>query len=173
MGNAPTFEGGRELARYIDPDERNGDGHAAASAFLPIPEDLQNPDKAHLSVNSTEVEPQREIAEYFRAVRQDGQGDVALYVNKIQNYVNCGRKADVRIRSCSNGPSWVFDSNRGQEDAFKHRPVKPVKETGRPGSPSHSGIEFIRAMNGLQHRKFARLLAKKPRYHIFNQALRP
>ena len=55
-GNVPLFKVNSELARYIDPDERNGDNHAAASAFLLSEEDL-NSKNAHLSVNATECEP--------------------------------------------------------------------------------------------------------------------
>ena len=165
LRGTPTFKGKKELARYVDPDETQGNRHAAASAFLPTEEDLKNTAKAHLSVNSTEVESRKDIARYFRTIRQNGEGKVALYVNQVIKYVGCGRKAGAIIRSCPDGSPWVFDSVAGKkEDAFLHRPVAPVYRTGRPGSPSHSGIEFIRTMNERQQRKFARCLAKKPRY---------
>lgn len=154
--------------RYIDPDERRGDRHATMSAFLPSEVDLRNPQNVHLSVNSTEVETIPEISDYFRTTQQNGHGEVALYVNKVQRFVDCGRKAGVQIVSQVDEPHWTFIGVNGPEGAFRHRPVQAQK-TGRPGSPSHCGIEFIRAMNELQQRRFARELAKKPRFHIINK----
>lgn len=162
---APSFDGRTEFARYIDEDEREGDNHAAVSAFLMDTDDMSDPKKAHLSVNATELESVSDIAAYYRATLQDGVGPVALCVHKVHKYVDAGKKAGSSVRR-SSVHSWVFDGPSEEEPAFKHRFVQAIKEKGRPASPSHCGVEFLRVLSELQQRNFARVLAKRPKFHI-------
>jgi hypothetical protein len=140
--------------------------HAAASAFLLGEADL-NSKNAHLSVNATECEPIGQIASYFRAAFQEGKGEVAVCLHKVHRYVDSGRKAGATIRDTKSEPQWVFPEDGSESPAFRHRPVPARKML--TASPSHCGVEFVRALSDVQQRNFARLMAKKPRFHIFPQ----
>jgi hypothetical protein len=153
-----------ELAHYIDPLSRQGDNHAAFSAFLLNPRDREKPDEAHLSVNATEVETIAQIAGTYREMFQSGTGEVAICTHKVRRYVDCGRKAGIQITNPSN--AWVFQSSAGQLPAFRHRPGHAVPRKGIPANKSHCGVEFVRELNNLQERQFARRLAKKPKFHL-------
>ena len=52
---------------------------------------------SHLSVNSTEVESLKEIADFHRRNWQEGRGKAALTVHKIFDYCDSARKSNVPI----------------------------------------------------------------------------
>jgi hypothetical protein len=163
-----SFRSKTELARYISPIERNGKNHASRTAFM-LDEDNPTTNEErlpHLSVNATECEPIKDIANYFREKFQKGSGDVAICVHKVQQYVDRGRKAGASIRSSNSDPFWLFEENGVGLSAFKHR---PVSRRGGPNSPSHCGVEFVRKLDDLQQRNFSRLMAKYPRFHALTE----
>lgn len=161
----PTFAGRTELARYITVHERRGTRHAAASAFLLSDTDISSGSNPHLSVNSLEVESLAHIGDYLRKVFQADTGEVALCTHKVQRYVNEGRTCGLTI-SHGADEGWTFVEGRASSAAFKHRPVQGLRARGRPGSQSHCGVEFLRAMTDLQRRQFARRMARSPRFHV-------
>jgi hypothetical protein len=168
LADKPTFVGNSELARYVHPLQIDGTKHATPAAFLPSDDDLKDTTKAYLSVNSTEVESQEAIADYFRAVLQDGEGDVAIHTTKVQTYVNGGRREGVKIKYRPSESRWVFTSESGEEeDAFLHHEIRRSSSSGLPNSPSHCGVEFVRRLDDLEIRSLARFLAKSPRCHVY------
>lgn len=160
---SPTFRGKKELARYIHPTERDGDNHAASSAFLLDSDNLSHAEP-HLSVNSTETESLADIANYYRDTLQDAGGEVAICVHQVNRYVDAGRHAGTEI-TASHDHAWVFNDKSGELPAFKHRPVQPHRKS-ESGSPSHCGVEFLRSLSDLNQHKFARRMAKSPRFHL-------
>jgi hypothetical protein len=162
--DAPSFGERTELTRFIDSDERCSGNRAAASAFLFSPEDFRDP-SAHLSVNSLEVETIGEIANYYRSVFQDGDGEVAMCIHKVHRYIDGGRHAGVQVTQSADF-QWVFLEQGRPSAAFKHRPIPPVRPKSRPPSPSHSGVEFLRSLDDVQQRKFARRMAQRPRFQV-------
>jgi len=157
----PTFVGRYELARYIDPIERDGT-HASWTAFLLTEQDLRS-QEPHLSVNSLEVETLEAIADYYRQTIAAGQEDISVCTHKVQRYVECGRSSGAVIVS-DPADSWIFTTAGGDRaPAFKHR---EVRVRGGSSSLSHCGVEFIRALSEVQQRQLARRLARTPRFHM-------
>ena len=107
------------------------------------------------------------IASYFREAFQEGKSEVTVCLHKVHKYVDNGRKAGATIRDTKGEPQWLFPEDGSESSAFKHRPVPARKMLA--ASPSHCGVEFVRALSDVQQRNFARLMAKKPRFHIFPQ----
>lgn len=145
-----------DLSRYVHPDERKNDRHAAASAFEMTIDDLAHR-TPHLSVNCLKIEDREVVASQCRDQFQQGAGVVALAVHKVADYIIKGKTAGAVL---TNNGEWAFIEGPLQLAAFKHRPTKL--------SPSHCGVEFLRSLDELQRRRFARELAKRPRLHLFH-----
>jgi len=160
---SPTFSARAQLVRYVDDANRLRGNRPAVATFLPDPPS-SNPDSDHLSVNSLEIESMKQIAEYHRS-RQGDNGQVALCVHKVFDYNEAGKKCGVRVFYDHEDSRWLFVGRRGaHEEAYRHRPVKA--HDNPLGSPSHCGVEFVRALNDHTAAQFARRLAKR-RFHSF------
>lgn len=167
----PSFKGSSELARYIHEEDRNGDRHAAPTAFMLSPEDLAKSGRAYLSVNSLEVEAPAAIATYCRDAFQDGIGDVAICTHKVTQYVTAARKFGVTVSSEKG--EWVFGGQNGPSRMFTHLPTTPNARKGFPGSKSHCGVHFVRELSELKQKSLARHLAKSPRFHLHREPTKP
>lgn len=161
----PSFREKCLLVRYIHPTERQNDNHAAASAFL-LGDDEMGDSAAHLSVNANEIESRSVIARYFADVFQDGIGPVAMCTHQVIRYVGECRNVGLPIAK-ANDPPWEFSEEGTQRPAFRHRKVQPFKRS-ETGSASHCGVEFVRALTDTQRRKFARRMAREPRFHLLD-----
>ena len=165
--NVPKFSAKARVVRYIDEINRLSGNRTSAAAFIEPPSG--KPDD-HLSVNSLEVETLQQIAKYHRWRAQGDRGQVALSEHKVHEYSDGAAKAGVTIYYDRHESRWQF-SMRGSapEDAYKHRPVKPhYSDTGSSeimGSPSHSGIEFKRALSLHAAARFARRMSGK-KFHL-------
>jgi len=149
----PSFKKSSELARYVDPDELKSGGRVSSVAFLP------NPGDSHLSVNSVEVDSLKNIADYFRSTFKNGSGDVAVACRKINEYNSAGKFAGLSIQNNRSTGKWVYNSEHGPIDAYKHRPTHK--------SYSHCGVEFINSdVDKLTLKKITRRLAGN-RPHLF------
>jgi len=146
-----TFGGKVRLARHVDPDERDGN-YVSYTAFSLSPEDLKAK-QPYLSVNSTQMEPIVQIIEIYRN-RQQGKGDVAVSIKKVYDYVKEGRSAGAQITSRRGEHQWIFPDMDGNAPAFLHRPNQ--------SNNSHCGVEFLRSLEELQQRDFARSMARHP-----------
>jgi hypothetical protein len=159
----PTFSAKSGLVRYVNDIHRLKNNRPAVASFLP---DLPsaNPADDHLSVNSLEAETIKEIAAYYRWKWQNGLGRVALCVHKVYEYSEAGKKGGVSITYSRGLSIWQFLSLAGkQEAAYKHRPVR--RHDNPFGSPSHSGVEFVRALSEHGAACFARRLSGK-KFHL-------
>jgi hypothetical protein len=163
--NEPTFGSRKELVRYIDEINRHKGNRPAPAAFIDLaPRDAKN---HHLSVNSTELEHVRDIADYFRALMKPSDGKVALCIHKVHAYSEAGRKAGVQLTFNKSAGRWEFKGlKNSMEAAYKYRPSLgsdvPVK------SKSHCGVEFARVMDYNAASKFARRLTRG-RFHVFSE----
>ena len=159
----PRFSAKSELVRYVDEINRLRNRRPAVAAFLPDPPSA-DPANDHLSVNSLEVESIDEIAAYHRWKWQSNAGRVALCVHKVHDYNDAAKKSEVPVIYDPELSKWQFSSGGSKlEDAYRHRPV-PMHNNPL-GSPSHSGVEFARALKGHNAGKFARRLSGR-RFHL-------
>lgn len=158
---SPTFSGRSRLVRYVDEVNRLRSGHPAVATFLPDPPS-ENPDNDHLSVNSLEIESMAQIAAYHRW-RQGDNGQVALCEHQLREYNDTGKKFGVDI-FYDQQRNWKFTARSGtHEDAYRYRPV-PVHNNPL-GSPSHCGVEFVRAFKEHSAAQFARRMSRR-RFHL-------
>lgn len=158
----PTFSSKSELVRYVDEVNRLSGNRPAVATFLPDPPSVM-PDNDHLSVNSLEVESLAEICAYHRWRGQRDAGKVALCVHKVHDYIDAGRKCDLTIAYDMQLSKFQFSFVGKRQDAFKHRPV--AIHNNPVGSPSHSGVEFVRVLKEHKAAQFARRLSGK-RFHL-------
>jgi hypothetical protein len=129
----------------------------AVATFLPDPPS-SNPSQDHLSVNSLDVETIDQIARYHQWKWQNEKGEVALCIHKVHEYSDAGRKCGIAITYDKHTAKWLFSLDVTKfEEAYKHRPVPTFSNPF--GSPSHSGVEFARALKEHNATKFARRLS--------------
>ena len=125
------------------------------AAFVP------NPGDSYLSVNSTEIEGQNDIATYYRNLFQNGFGAVAIACRKVFDYNSAATKAGIRISFCKVECKWKYQASEGPKDAYKHRPI-PKK------SESHCGVEYMgNDTEYLTIKKIARRLSSGDKPHVF------
>jgi len=159
----PKFASKAKLARYISEEFRLRGNRPADAAFLPDPRST-NPENDHFSVNSLEVEKVKEIAAYHRHNWQSNAGEVALCMHNVHDYSDVGRKCSVSINFDRKTGTWSFISSAGRSElAYRHRPV--TTNVKNPlGSPSHCGVEFVRALSEYAETQFARRMSGKGRF---------
>ena len=158
VARSPKFGERSSLCLFVHEDQRMSGSRPSSAAFIKAPDD------DHLSVNSLELESLAIIADYYRQVLQeDASVGVAIAVNNVASYNLSGRSAGVSIMYDETSESWQFAVADDGGDAYKHRPVR--KTPARLGSPSHCGVEFVRALDDLGERKFARRMARN-KYHV-------
>jgi hypothetical protein len=154
---APTFSAKSKLVRYVNEINRLSGNRPAVATFLPDPPSA-NPGNDHLSVNSLEVETMTEIAAYHRWKWQNNMGDVALCVHKVHEYSDAGKKSGIQVTYDKPSAKWMFAADGAKpEEAYRHRPVHI--HNNPLGSPSHSGVEFARALRQHKAAQFARRLS--------------
>ena len=158
----PTFSERSELVRYVSGVNRLKNNRPAVAAFLPD-QPAEDPKKEYLSVNSLELERIDVVAAYHRALWQQGSGKVALSVHKVFEYSDAARKCGVDLNYDRESTTWKFRNGSKQEVAYKHHPV--LGSHIPLNSKSHSGVEFIRALDEYAADKFARRMAGK-RFHL-------
>lgn len=159
MARVPTFGEKKELARYIEPDDRLGGSRPGIAAFM------VNSGESHFSVNSTELETIDEIAEYYRRELQGDGAVVAVAVRKIAKYNSECRRLGVRLEFDRGTLLWnYFDSVAAKKPAYMHRPVRARSD--RLGSPSHCGVEFVTEFDDYSASKFARRMAQGQKFHL-------
>jgi hypothetical protein len=160
--NKPSFSERSTLVRYVSEENRLKGKRPAVATFLPDPPS-DTPEKDYLSVNSLEVESITTIAIYHRQKWQSDNGKVALTVHKVFEYSNAGKKCGVNLNYNRAAAQWKFRHGAKEEDAYKHHPV--IGSHLPLNSKSHSGVEFVRAMNEYSADKFARRMVGK-RFHL-------
>lgn len=154
----PTFSAKSKLVRYVDELHRLSGNRPAAATFLPDPPSA-NPSNDHMSVNSLEVETMNQIAAYHRWNWQNNMGEVGLCVHKVHEYSDAGKKCGIAVSYNKSSAKWMFSADRAKlEEAYRHRPVK-IGDKNPLGSPSHSGVEFARALKQHKAGQFARRLS--------------
>jgi hypothetical protein len=156
-----SFSGRVTLARHIEPDKRTGT-FVHHNAFMLSSVDLQTR-KPYLSVNSRQLQAIEEIIEIHRG-RQRGKGEVAVAIHKVYRYVTQGRNAGAQIVPQLREKKWMFSDSDGDAPAFLHRPNE--------ANISHCGVEFLRSLNELQQRDFARAMARHPGLQVFPAIVR-
>ena len=151
----PTFGEKTALLRYVDRDELKKGGRVPSTAFM------RNPGDTYLSVNSSEIESLKVIANYYRETFQGGAGTVAIASRKVWEFNSAARAAGVLVGFNKSNKLWEFNSTLGTQTAYKHIP-----QTRQPKSWSHCGVMYSINFDNLAEKKFARRLQGiKP--HLF------
>jgi hypothetical protein len=82
----------------------------------------------------------------------------------VNDYNDAGKKFGVDVTYDHQDSNWQFRGRHGAlEEAYRHRPVLP--HNNPVGSPSHCGVEFVRALSEHTASQFARRLARR-RFHL-------
>lgn len=159
----PTFSLKSVLVRYVPEEQRLSGNLPSPAAFEPDPITKESP-RPYLSVNATEVENEKAIADYHRSLWQNGKGKVALCKHTIFQYNDAGKKCSVSISFNKESSAWEFEATQtSKEAAYQHH---PVVESKRPyKSPSHCGVEFTRALPSNKKDKFARRMTRQ-KFHL-------
>jgi hypothetical protein len=159
---SPTFSEQSRLVRYVSEENRLTGKRPAVATFLPDPPS-ETPDKDYLSVNSLEVEGIKTIAKYHRDKWQNGDGKVALTDHKVFDYSNAGKKVGVSVTYDRATAKWTFRRGAKEELAYLHHAV--LGSHLPHNSKSHSGVEFVRALDEYAADKFARRMIAR-RFHL-------
>jgi hypothetical protein len=155
---APAFAERSELCRYIDELQRLSGNRPAPAAFM------LNPGEDYLSVNLLGVETIRQIAAYYRVVLQRGGTSVAISKHKLAAYNAAAKKAGLLLAFDAKAGVWNFTGADGQPaEAYKLRVV--AARQSRPGSPSHAGVEYLKLLDDLNAKKFARRMVRS-KFHM-------
>jgi hypothetical protein len=149
---ATSFSTKSVLLRYVREAQRYTRRRPASDVFR------RNPHERYLSVNLLGVESFAEIASYYRELFQDGTGRVAICENKLKQYNSACDEAGIRLTYVT-GDGWTFSDHDNTARAYERHPI-PARQGSR-GSPSHSGVEYVRVFDELAENAFARRLAKK------------
>lgn len=137
----PTFKATSVLARYIYPEFRHANGRPATGAYQ------RKVNEDHLSVNSTEVETIKQIAQTYAEIFESSFRPVAVAAPIVADYNESAKKVGVTISQNSTSNDWKFQDTDELSVAYRHR--------GREGNRSHCGVEFVRAFSDIQDFKFA------------------
>ena len=148
---APTFAAKSELYRYAD-CEGGRRRRALYTDFLP------NPGDEHLSVQSPEIQSREEICRYYSAALNSGASPVGVCVHQVRKYSEVGRKSGIDVTFNRSTAIWEFNEKGKPTPAYVHRPVHS-RPSFPHSCPSHCGVEFVRAFDELQSRRFARRMA--------------
>lgn len=122
---APTFGHGKRLARSIHPDD-----HGRKPSVH-----QRGPDEECLSVNSSEIQTEKQIAKIFSERWFRGERPVAMKTLTTDSYCEAGIEIGCPIQIETDSRRWYFGGPGVREPAFKHRP----KHRASPGNPSHYG----------------------------------
>lgn len=158
----PEYTEKVRLTRYIMPIYRLGGNRAATAAFLADP---GPPREKFLSVNSLGIESIKDIAEYYREVLQNDADKVAVCIHKVVDYNSTARFSGMALTYNREASRWEYSSSGGMKPAYEHRAVPAIRD--RKGSPSHSGVMFIEALEELAERNFARRMALRRKFHLY------
>jgi len=149
---APLFSTKSPLLRYVRQAQRYSQRRPAFDVFR------RNPGERYLSVNLLGVESLAEIASYYRELFQDGTGRIAICKHKLKQYNSACHEAGTRLTYVA-GEGWTFSDHGATARAYERHPV--TARSGSPGSPSHSGVEYVRIFDELAENRFARRMAKR------------
>jgi hypothetical protein len=149
---APLFSTKSVLLRYVRQAQRYSRRRPAFDVFR------RNPGERYLSVNLLGVESFAKIASYYRELFQGGSGKVAVCKHKLKQYNSACHEVGIRLRYVA-GEGWTFSDHSATARAYERHPV-PARP-GSPGSPSHSGVEYVRIFDELAENRFARRMANR------------
>lgn len=122
-------------------------------------------DEDHLSVNHLERESILDICNYYSIALENGSRPTRVSTHQTIEYTNTYKqKCGGHVEVDEAGVKHFVDAEFGRIPLYKHRPVR--REGTRPPSPSHCGVEFLRSLDFIKSRKFARLMASK-KYHEY------
>lgn len=150
------------LTRWVRPIYRLRGNRASPVAFRMDP---GPPREEFLSVNSLDIEKIKDITKYYRDSLQKDDRKVAVCIHKIAEYNSTAKYTGLALTYNQSLFRWEYPSFDGSNPAYKHRPVPKIP--GRKESPSHSGVEFIKALDDLAKRKFARRMALRRKFHLY------
>ena len=150
----PTFGAQEKLARYIEPEYRQGSKRAKVGAFMEVHDATRN----GLSVNSLEIHTENQIAAIY-ANKLDKLRPVAISISTIDDYNEAARAVNVAVAIEPTTKRWVHTGPNGSEESYKHDP--------KLNNDSHCLVRFTRHFNESQAFRFAHRMARKPTYRLY------
>jgi hypothetical protein len=149
----PKFSNKSVLTRYVSEGQRLSDRRVTLDVFR------RNPGEQYLSVNLVGVESLSQICSYYREKFQKNMDRIAFCDHKVGQYNRACSEAGTQLTSAKSG-GWTFIDRDGvSKAAYRSHPTQP--RDGSRSSPSHSGVEFVRAFDDLAENKFARRMCAK------------
>ena len=148
----PTFKESEKLARYIDPEYRNPRNLPATGAY----QRQENED--YLSVNSTEVETVRSIAQTYANIFNLGNRPVAVACPEIAAYNESAEKVGITLSFNTETGYWEFEEAGSTTFAYKHYKART--------NASHCGVEYIRKFDDRADFRFAVRVAQSATYKM-------
>ncbi len=152
LSDEPTFSNSSELVRYIPSEWCKRKNHPASTAYQ------RKDNEKYLSVNSTEVETIKQIAQTYATKFESGTRPVAIACPKIASYNEAAEKVGIAVSFNGTTSEWEFQEGSKPAVAYRHRRSEVNK--------SHCGVEFIRAFDDVSAFRFAVRVAKSATYRM-------
>lgn len=150
MRDKPTFGAKTKLARYIDPDFRRPQKkHPKRGAYQ------RKLGETYLSVNSTEVESIKQIAQIYANQFEQGSRRVGIASPTVDKYNAAAKAVGINLIYHSAKQVWEFGSSKA---AYTHRSFKKNK--------SHCGVEYVEIFEDYQDHRFAVRMSKAATYKM-------
>ena len=150
----PTFKESSHLARYIGKEFRNLGNRPAAGAYQ------KKEGETYLSVNSTEVETARQIAQFYSDTIEKGPRPIAIASPIVSDYNRAASDSGIMLKFDEQKKYWEFYNHGAYEPAYRHRPGKNKE------NKSHCGIEFVRILSDRMDFQFAVRMARAATYKM-------
>ena len=153
MAIRPRFRQLDELARYIAPEYRQNNKRACPSAFM---ED-HTATRDGLSVNSTEIQTEKQIAAIFEIKFNDPR-PIGISTPKISDYNEAAAVAGTTVKRVIETEAWRHASPTGDEESYQYNP--------KTDNESHCLVRYTRHFDDFAELRFARRLAYKPTFKL-------
>lgn len=149
----PKFREIDRLARYIEPDYRQGNRRAKPPAFMSEPGTQDN----GLSVNSVEIHTENQIAAIYEKKFSDSRR-LAISTPNIEEYNAAAIEAGTQIRWSIYRTRWEHPGDIAPDASYVH--------DLKVGNESHCLVKYTTSMGDYAELRFARRMAYKPTFKM-------
>lgn len=152
----PTFADTKRLTRYIKVEDRKDDRRVKPTAFM-----LDEQDADGLSINSLEVQTEKQIAQIYSSKFQSDLGGVhrvAISTHRVADYIEAVELIPTAVTRSEDGSRLLYTRGGAADDAFLHNP--------KAGNNSHCLMRCTRSLSRNAELRFAKKMAYKPRFKV-------
>jgi hypothetical protein len=158
MPQPVTFRPKSKLVRFIHPEHRTRNGRAMAAAFA-----LRRSIKeTALSVNTTELRTEKQIAAICRTKFNCPDDDIAVCAHTVEDYNLAAGYVGIAVTATNRQgrhTGWIYQHNVSQG--------VPYQVDARPGDPSHSLVNYFGILSTSEEDRLTLRLANSPRMTVF------